>query len=81
MYSWRDYNRSNSHFRNPDISEAIVTTPSAGDLRFSVATGFRNIQTIVRKLKTKLRANLPHYIELMACPTGEIQFGSRLVVY
>lgn len=40
-------------------------------LKFGIATGFRNIQTIVRKLKSKaLAASLPHYIEIMACPTG-----------
>ncbi|CAG7835754.1 unnamed protein product [Allacma fusca] len=63
--------------RNPDISEAVIPTPT-GDLKFSVATGFRNIQTIVRKLKTKMRANLPHYIEIMACPTGCLNGGAQL---
>ena len=60
--------------RNPDIWESVISDRDGKPiLRFCIATGFRNIQTIVRKLKTKGLANqLPHYIEIMACPTGKL---------
>lgn len=55
--------------RNPDIHEAVLEDDQGKPaLKFSIATGFRNIQTLVRKMKTK--TSLPHYVEIMACPTG-----------
>jgi len=58
--------------RNSDIWESVLRDDSGKVvLKFGIATGFRNIQTIVRKLKSKvMAAQLPHYIEIMACPTG-----------
>ena len=54
-------------FRNPDIAEASIETEGK-PVKFCIATGFRNIQTLVRKLKAK--TTMPHYVEIMACPTG-----------
>jgi len=40
-------------------------------LRFAAAYGFRNIQNVMRLIKRK---NCPyHYVEIMACPSGEVQ--------
>lgn len=59
-------------YRNPDIFESKINV-NGKLFKFAIATGFRNIQTLVRKLKTKtLASNLPHFIEIMACPTGKI---------
>jgi len=55
--------------RNPDIHEAVLEDDQGKPvLKFSIATGFRNIQTLVRKMNPK--TSLPHYVEIMACPTG-----------
>lgn len=55
--------------RNPDIAEAALDIGEEKPIKFCVATGFRNIQTLVRKLKAK--TTMPHYVEIMACPTGQ----------
>lgn len=55
-------------FRNPDIFDAVIEDGSGQSIKVSIATGFRNIQTLVRKLKAK--TSVPHYVEIMACPTG-----------
>jgi iron only hydrogenase large subunit-like protein len=45
-------------------------------LKFASAYGFRNIQNLVRKVKSN---NSPyHYIEVMACPSGCINGGGQL---
>jgi len=45
-------------------------------LRFASAYGFRNIQNLVRKIKS---SNSPyHYVEVMACPSGCINGGGQL---
>jgi len=62
--------------RNPDISDAQLEGDNGAVLKFSIATGFRNIQTLVRKLKTK--TTMPHYIEIMACPTGCLNGGAQV---
>ena len=44
-------------------------------LRFALAYGFRNIQTLARKLK---RGTTPyHYVEVMACPSGCLNGGGQ----
>ena len=45
-------------------------------LRFALAYGFRNIQTILRKVKQGLSQY--DYIEVMACPSGCINGGGQL---
>jgi iron only hydrogenase large subunit-like protein len=45
-------------------------------LRFAQAYGFRNIQTLLRKVKPGLS---PYdYVEVMACPSGCINGGGQL---
>ncbi len=45
-------------------------------LRFALAYGFRNIQTLLRKVKPGLS---PYdYVEVMACPSGCINVGGQL---
>ena len=45
-------------------------------LRFARAYGFRNIQTIVRRLKTG-KCNYD-YVEIMACPSGMLNGGGQI---
>jgi hypothetical protein len=45
-------------------------------LRFALAYGFRNIQTIVRQIKTGRCAY--DYVEVMACPSGCLNGGGQL---
>ncbi|KAI8075852.1 iron hydrogenase [Gilbertella persicaria] len=63
--------------KNADVKEYFLQ----GDdgrilLRFATAYGFRNIQNIVRKIKTG-KCNY-HYIEVMACPGGCANGGGQL---
>ncbi|CAL8111769.1 unnamed protein product [Orchesella dallaii] len=62
--------------RNPDITEAALIDSDGKPIKFSIATGFRNIQTLVRKLKAK--TTMPHYVEIMACPTGCLNGGAQV---
>lgn len=41
-------------------------------LRFAIANGFRNIQNLVQKLKRG--KSVYHYVEVMACPSGNIKY-------
>lgn len=45
-------------------------------MRFALAYGFRNIQTILRKVKQGLSQY--DYIEVMACPSGCINGGGQI---
>lgn len=56
--------------RNNDFREVTLEVEGETVLRFALAYGFRNIQNLVQKVK---RGKSPyHYIEVMACPSGEI---------
>lgn len=58
-----------SFIRNPDFREVTLEKDGKEVLRFAIANGFRNIQNLVQKLK---RGKSPyHYVEVMACPSGE----------
>ncbi|KAI0232374.1 Cytosolic Fe-S cluster assembly factor nar1 [Massospora cicadina] len=46
-------------------------------LKFASAYGFRNLQNVVRKLKTSSSPPY-HYVEVMACPSGCINGGGQL---
>ncbi|KAI8050216.1 iron hydrogenase [Syncephalis plumigaleata] len=63
--------------RNADFRE-ITLENAQGEplLRFAAVYGFRNIQNLVRKMKTR-RAQY-HYVEVMACPSGCINGGGQL---
>ncbi len=60
--------------RNPDVREAVLEVGGKVVLKVAVANGFRNIQNIVRKLKT---TDL-HYVEIMACPSGCLNGGGQI---
>ena len=45
-------------------------------LRFALTYGFRNIQTLLRKLKPGLSQY--DYVEVMACPSGCVNGGGQL---
>jgi iron only hydrogenase large subunit-like protein len=62
--------------RNPDIREASLVVDGKVVLSVGVANGFRNIQNIVRKLKT----GKMHYVEIMACPSGCLNGGGQIRV-
>jgi hypothetical protein len=63
--------------RNADMQELQLLGPGGQPLlRFALAYGFRNIQTIVRQIKT---GRCPYdYVEVMACPSGCLNGGGQL---
>ncbi|GAX82236.1 hypothetical protein CEUSTIGMA_g9664.t1 [Chlamydomonas eustigma] len=64
--------------RNADFQEVILQSPADGStlLRFALAYGFRNIQSLMRKIKIKKCEY--HYVEIMACPSGCLNGGGQL---
>ena len=63
--------------RNADMQELQLLDPTGRPLlRFAIAYGFRNIQTIVRQIKTG-RCHYD-YVEVMACPSGCLNGGGQL---
>jgi hypothetical protein len=54
--------------RNADAREAVLEVDGRVVLRFATAYGFRNIQNLVRKVKSG--KSLYHFVEIMACPSG-----------
>ncbi|XP_050429039.1 probable cytosolic Fe-S cluster assembly factor AGAP009023 [Adelges cooleyi] len=62
--------------RNFDMKEAILEVNGTVLLRFAIANGFRNIQNLVQKLKSK---RCPYdYVEVMACPSGCLNGGAQV---
>ena len=56
--------------RNSDYKEVNLEIDGETKLRFCLAYGFRNIQNIVQKIK---KNSCPYdYIEIMACPSGNM---------
>lgn len=52
------------------MKEATLEVDGVVVLRFAIANGFRNIQNLVQKLKSK---RCPYdYVEVMACPSGKL---------
>ncbi|KAF9275561.1 hypothetical protein BGZ88_002265 [Linnemannia elongata] len=64
--------------RNSDFREVTLEVPGSGEvlLKFAAAYGFRNIQNLVRKVKTGKSPY--HFVEVMACPSGCINGGGQL---
>ncbi|KAF9921116.1 hypothetical protein FBU30_008893 [Linnemannia zychae] len=64
--------------RNSDFREVTLELPGNGEplLKFAAAYGFRNIQNLVRKVKTGKSPY--HFVEVMACPSGCINGGGQL---
>lgn len=57
------------------MQEIELNTPTGSVLKFAQAYGFRNIQTLVRKIK---RGNSQYdYVEVMACPSGCLNGGGQ----
>lgn len=62
--------------RNNDFKELWVELNGEKVLHFAIAYGFRNIQTLVRMIKSK---KCPfHYVEVMACPAGCNNGGGQI---
>jgi iron only hydrogenase large subunit-like protein len=62
--------------RNADFTEISLDVEGRTVLRFAAAYGFRNIQTLVRKIKR--RACEYDYVEVMACPSGCLNGGGQI---
>ncbi len=62
--------------RNADFTEISLDVEGRAVLRFAAAYGFRNIQTLVRKIKR--RACEYDYVEVMACPSGCLNGGGQI---
>lgn len=62
--------------RNADFREVSLEVEGCTVLRFAAAYGFRNIQTLVRKIKRQ--ACEYDYVEVMACPSGCLNGGGQI---
>ena len=62
--------------RNADFKEVFLEVDGAPALRFASAYGFRNIQMLMRQMKR--RRCTYDYVEVMACPSGDLQARSTL---
>jgi iron only hydrogenase large subunit-like protein len=61
--------------RNPDLRECVLEVGGRPALRFAAAYGFRNIQRVVRAVKS---GKSPYdYVEVMACPAGCLNGGGQ----
>ncbi|RQM23168.1 hypothetical protein B5M09_010681 [Aphanomyces astaci] len=62
--------------RNADFKEVSLNVGGVEVLRFALAYGFRNIQTVLMKVK---RHKCPyHFVEIMACPGGCLNGGGQI---
>ena len=64
------------HGRNADVKESSLHLRHGRQLKFAIVNGFRNIQGLVRKMKTKKCTY--DYVEVMACPSGCLNGGGQL---
>eukprot|EP00850_Spirogloea_muscicola_P003801 SM000015S01301 [mRNA] locus=s15:1147765:1152150:+ [translate_table: standard] len=62
--------------RSVDFKEVFLKVDGKTVLRFAIANGFRNIQTLVRKLKSG-RCEYD-FVEVMACPGGCLNGGGQI---
>ncbi|ERM95549.1 protein NAR1 isoform X1 [Amborella trichopoda] len=62
--------------RNSDFREATLEVNGKIVLKFALCYGFRNLQNIVRKIKTGKSDY--HYVEVMACPSGCLNGGGQI---
>lgn len=64
--------------RNSDYQDFILSDSSSGQvyLRFAKVYGFRNVQNLVRKMKSRKIAY--DYVEVMACPGACLNGGGQL---
>ncbi|KAI9991548.1 hypothetical protein PInf_019249 [Phytophthora infestans] len=62
--------------RNPDFREVSLVVEGKEVQKFAVAYGFRNIQSIMTKIR---RNRCPyHYVEIMACPSECLNGGGQI---
>ncbi|CAM6127308.1 unnamed protein product [Calypogeia fissa] len=62
--------------RNSDFMETTLENDGKVVLRFACAYGFRNIQTLVRKIK--IGKCDYDFVEIMACPSGCLNGGGQI---
>lgn len=62
--------------RNSDFTETSLEVEGKTVLRFAAAYGFRNIQTLVRRIKRS--ASEYDYVEVMACPSACLNGGGQI---
>ncbi|XP_027330636.1 protein NAR1 isoform X2 [Abrus precatorius] len=60
------------NIKNSDFQEVTLEAEGKTVLKFALCYGFRNLQNIVRKLKTG-KCDY-HFLEIMACPSGTVLF-------
>eukprot|EP01024_Parvocaulis_polyphysoides_P018423 TRINITY_DN18173_c0_g5_i1.p2 TRINITY_DN18173_c0_g5~~TRINITY_DN18173_c0_g5_i1.p2 ORF type:complete len:157 (-),score=34.57 TRINITY_DN18173_c0_g5_i1:247-663(-) len=62
--------------RNIDMQEINLEIDGEVKLRFAKAYGFRNLQSLVRKIRN---GNSPYdFVEVMACPGGCLNGGGQI---
>ncbi|CAI8600375.1 unnamed protein product [Vicia faba] len=64
------------NIRNSDFQEVTLEVEGETVLKFALCYGFRNLQNIVRKLKTGKSDY--HFLEIMACPSGCLNGGGQI---
>ncbi|KAL2895806.1 Protein NAR1 [Bienertia sinuspersici] len=62
--------------RNSDFREVLLEVEGKTVLRFALCYGFRNLQNVVRKIKTGKSDY--HFLEIMACPSGCLNGGGQI---
>ncbi|KTW26678.1 hypothetical protein T552_02686 [Pneumocystis carinii B80] len=77
-----EHNITMNIIRNNDMREYVLKGPNDTVLRMATCYGFRNIQNLIRKLKTKKNRISQEtgydFVEVMACPSGCINGGGQL---
>ncbi|XP_032675138.1 probable cytosolic Fe-S cluster assembly factor CPIJ010948 [Odontomachus brunneus] len=64
------------NLRNPDFQEAELKKNDQVLLKFAIVNGFRNIQNIVKNMKSG--KCVYDYVEIMACPCGCLNGGAQI---
>ncbi|XP_023542137.1 protein NAR1-like isoform X2 [Cucurbita pepo subsp. pepo] len=62
--------------RNSDFQELTLEVEGKTLLKFALCYGFRNLQNVVRKIKTGKCEY--HFLEIMACPSGCLNGGGQI---
>ncbi|XP_028773601.1 protein NAR1-like isoform X2 [Neltuma alba] len=64
------------NIRNSDFQEVALEVEGKTVLKFALCYGFRNLQNIVRKVKSG-KCDY-HFLEIMACPSGCLNGGGQI---
>lgn len=62
--------------RNTDFQEVTLEVEGKTVLKFALCYGFRNLQNVVRRIKTG-KCDY-HFLEIMACPAGCLNGGGQI---